>query len=186
MPVLPLSAGAETVPQIRRLMGLAVAAAMNDDFAGLNLVELLDLLEPVPEPVPPSLWPETVGWVWLGVALVLLLAWLAYRWHRAYRANAYRRAALDAIAVGRRTIRQRSRRSSGERRSLPIPAPSWRSCMARAGSRSSIGAMAARASRPGRGGPSPQAPYQPSPRVPELGSVVAEWVRRHSTATASR
>ena len=32
---------------------------MESEFDGLGLVELLDLLEPVPEPVPVSLWPST-------------------------------------------------------------------------------------------------------------------------------
>lgn len=157
---------------------------MNDEFAGLNLIELLDLLKPVPEPVPPSLWPETVGWLWLGVALVLLLAWLAHRWYRAYRANAYRRAALDAIAAAEddpaalAAIVRRTALAAYPRTELAqLHGESWLSFLDQ-----SYGGTGFTAG-PGRA--IATAPYQPSPRVPELGSVVAEWVRRHSTATAS-
>ncbi|MGI9501207.1 MAG: DUF4381 domain-containing protein [Geminicoccaceae bacterium] len=70
---------------------------MSEELSKLNLVELLDLLEPIPEPPTVSLWPETVGWIWLGIALVALAAWLIRRWVLYYSANAYRRAALQAI-----------------------------------------------------------------------------------------
>ena len=158
---------------------------MNEDFAGLSLIELLDLLEPVPEPVPPSLWPETVGWLWLGVALILLLAWLAYRWHRAYRANAYRRAALDAIAAAAddpaalAAIVRRTALAAYPRTELAqLHGESWLAFLDR-----SYGGTGFTAG-PGRA--IATAPYQPSPTAPELGAVVAEWVRRHSTATVGR
>lgn len=68
-----------------------------EEFQGLNLVELLDLLEPVPEPAPISMVPQTVGWLWLGLGLAVLLGWLAVVLLRRYRANAYRRAALAEL-----------------------------------------------------------------------------------------
>ncbi|MDJ0994940.1 MAG: DUF4381 domain-containing protein [Dinoroseobacter sp.] len=70
---------------------------MSEEFEGLGLVELLDLLEPVPEPEPISMLPQTVGWVWLGLLVAALTIWLARLviYHR--RANAYRRAALAAL-----------------------------------------------------------------------------------------
>ena len=46
---------------------------MTEDLAGLTLVELLDLLEPVVEPPPVPLWPQTQGWIWLGLAVAALL-----------------------------------------------------------------------------------------------------------------
>ncbi|MDJ0858668.1 MAG: DUF4381 domain-containing protein [Dinoroseobacter sp.] len=70
---------------------------MSEEFEGLGLVELLDLLEPVPEPEPISMVPQTVGWVWLGVLVAALTVWLARRVIRHRRANAYRRAALAAL-----------------------------------------------------------------------------------------
>lgn len=49
----------------------------------------------LPEPV--SMIPQTVGWVVLGVAVVLALLWIAWVALRRYRANAYRRAALAEL-----------------------------------------------------------------------------------------
>ena len=71
---------------------------MSEDLAELNLVELLDLLEPVPEPLPVSLWPETTGWIWLGIFLIIAALLLVHRWLLRRRANAYRRTALRALA----------------------------------------------------------------------------------------
>ena len=64
---------------------------------GKNLVELLDMLNPIPEPDPISMFPSTQGWLWLGLALILgalLVGRWAWRW---WRANAYRRAALAEL-----------------------------------------------------------------------------------------
>jgi hypothetical protein len=72
---------------------------MNDEFAGLTLVELLDLLEPVPEPPPVPLWPQTAGWLWLAAVLLVTAALLLWRLIAQRRANAYRRAALRALAT---------------------------------------------------------------------------------------
>ena len=72
---------------------------MSEDLSTLNLVQLLNLLEPVPEPPPISLWPETTGWIWLGVALVAGLAFAIRLWIGRWRANAYRRAALQELAA---------------------------------------------------------------------------------------
>ncbi|MGI9401996.1 MAG: DUF4381 domain-containing protein [Rhizobiaceae bacterium] len=72
---------------------------MNPDMESLNLVELLDLLEPVPEPAPISMVPQTAGWIWLGV-LILVLFFLAVRKFVQHRqANAYRREALRELAA---------------------------------------------------------------------------------------
>ncbi len=68
-----------------------------EDLLGLNLVELLDQLEPVPAPEPVSLWPQTALWTWLGALLLLVVARLVYRRWQHWRRNAYRRAALAEI-----------------------------------------------------------------------------------------
>ena len=65
---------------------------------GKNLVELLDMLEPIPEPAPISMVPATAGWIWLGLAVAAALAYAGYRAHRHWKANAYRRAALAELA----------------------------------------------------------------------------------------
>jgi hypothetical protein len=72
---------------------------MSDEFKGLNLVELLDLLEPIPEPAPVSLWPQTAGWLWLAVFVLIGLLFAVWRLVRAWRARAYRRQALTEIAA---------------------------------------------------------------------------------------
>ena len=70
---------------------------MNEEFKGLGLVDLIELLEEVPEPPPISLTPQTPGWIVLGVVVVVLLI-LLLRWAlQRYRAEAYRRAALREL-----------------------------------------------------------------------------------------
>ena len=64
---------------------------------GLNLVELLDLLAPPPEPIRVAMVPQTTGWIVLGGVVALLLLWGAVTLSRRYRANAYRRAALAEL-----------------------------------------------------------------------------------------
>ena len=74
---------------------------MSQNLEGLNLVELLDLLDPPPEPVRVAMTPQTSGWIVLGLVAVSLLAWGAVTLLRRYRSNAYRRAAvaeLNALA----------------------------------------------------------------------------------------
>lgn len=70
---------------------------MNEEFDGLGLVELINLLEEVPEPQPVSMIPQTSGWFVIGLIFGCILFFLA-RWiRRRWRANAYRRSALLAL-----------------------------------------------------------------------------------------
>lgn len=70
---------------------------MNEDAKSVSLIELLDrLVEPV-EPTSVSMWPQTWGWAVVGAMLALLLAYAGWRWWLGYRANAYRREALQAL-----------------------------------------------------------------------------------------
>ncbi|WP_420332310.1 DUF4381 domain-containing protein [Roseibium sp.] len=71
---------------------------MNEEWKGLSLAELIDLLEPVPEPAPVSMAPQTIGWVWLGLIVFVLVAALVWYLARRWRRNAYRRAALAELA----------------------------------------------------------------------------------------
>ncbi|WP_127115947.1 DUF4381 domain-containing protein [Shimia sediminis] len=68
---------------------------------GLNLVEMLDLLEPIPEPPPISMIPATKGWIWLTLLILLAFAWALRSYLRHRQANAYRRAALAELDKAR-------------------------------------------------------------------------------------
>ena len=59
----------------------------------------LATLADVALPPPPGWWPQTTGWIVLGVVLLLALLWAAVRSWRHYRANRYRREALHALEV---------------------------------------------------------------------------------------
>jgi len=72
---------------------------MSNHLEGLNLVELLDLLEPAPEPEPVSWMPQTIGWLWLGLAVAFALFLAIRKFVRYRRATAYRRAGLAALTA---------------------------------------------------------------------------------------
>jgi hypothetical protein len=71
-----------------------------NEYQGLNLPELLELLQPVvlPEPVP--MLPVTAGWWVLAGWLLAVLLIVAWRWRIRWRADGYRRdaqAELDRL-----------------------------------------------------------------------------------------
>lgn len=72
---------------------------MKDAWKDLNLVELLDLLEPVPEPPPVLMTPQTAGWIWLGAVLLAAIAVALRHFLKRWCANAYRRAALRELGA---------------------------------------------------------------------------------------
>lgn len=70
---------------------------MNEDWKGLNLPQLIDLLEPVPQPDTVSMLPQTAGWIWLGLFGLIgigIAVWRAVLWRKQ---TAYRRAALKEL-----------------------------------------------------------------------------------------
>ncbi len=70
----------------------ATAAVDND-----SLVGLLNQLAEVPDPAPVSMVPQTAGWLVLAGIVLAVAAWRGWRVWQHYRANAYRRAALEAL-----------------------------------------------------------------------------------------
>ena len=151
---------------------------MSDDLSKLNLVELLDLLEPLPEPARPSLWPQTVGWLWLGLLVAAVVVWLGLRWRRRRRANAYRRAALAAIAtaggdpVALADILRRTALAGYSRREVAaLHGDEWLAFL--------DNAYCATGFRDGPGKDLATAPYRPMPAGPDTRALVADWVRKH-------
>ncbi|OSP53966.1 DUF4381 domain-containing protein [Pseudoruegeria sp. SK021] len=69
--------------------------------APTSLIELINaLIDPI-EPAPVSMVPQTWGWAVIAGALLLALVAGVWRLWRHYRANAYRRAALQELGVSR-------------------------------------------------------------------------------------
>lgn len=151
---------------------------MTEDLSQLTLVELLDLLEPVPEPPAVSLWPQTAGWIWVGLILLACTAWLLRRWILQHRANAYRRAALAQIAaVGDEPaalaeILRRTALSVFPREEVAgLYGEDWLAFLDRT--------YGGTAFREGPGRILAAAPYAPGPGAADLTPLAAEWVRRH-------
>jgi hypothetical protein len=66
-----------------------------DDFGGEQMWGLKELA--YPDAIP--FWPQTTGWLVVGVLLLALLGWFAWRFRRRWLQNAYRRDALSRIAA---------------------------------------------------------------------------------------
>lgn len=70
---------------------------MSGDLSGFNLVELYDQLIQPEAPARVSMWPQTAGWLWLSLGLLLLFLFTGWKFYAWRRATAYRRAALVAL-----------------------------------------------------------------------------------------
>ena len=66
-----------------------------DNFGGEQMWGLKELA--YPESIP--FWPQTAGWLLVGLILLALLAWFAWRARRRWLRNAYRREALSSLEV---------------------------------------------------------------------------------------
>ncbi len=153
---------------------------MNEDLSNLNLVDLIDLLEPVPEPVPVPLWPQTAGWFWLALLVVGLLVLAAHWLLRRHRANAYRRAALreleaangNATAIAR-ILRRTAIAAYGRQRVAALSGDAWLGFLDTAVGGSDF------CSGPGRA--LAIAPYQKDANTDGLTDLAAAWIRGHRT-----
>jgi len=155
---------------------------MNEDLLNLTLIELLERLEPVPEPLPVSMWPQTVGWLWLAIVIAVGGAAFFYRWYRTYRTNLYRRAALHEIAAAGddptvlATILRRTALIAFNRRDVAgLYGDAWLSFLDMA--------YGGKAFSTGIGRMITAVPYGVSEAVaepvPGLAALVADWVRQH-------
>ena len=69
------------------------------DLIGLSLFEMQAMILPPDMPPLISMWPETVGWIWVGVTAAALFAIVLIKWRQFRKANAYRRAAVAALSA---------------------------------------------------------------------------------------
>ncbi|SDW07571.1 protein of unknown function [Albimonas donghaensis] len=154
-----------------------------------SLVGLLDqLAQPVPPP-PISMAPQTAGWAVAGVVLLILLALVAIRAARRRRANAYRRAALAALAragddpAAVAAILRRTALVAYPREQVAgLHGAAWLRFLDE-----TAGAGAGGGLSDGPGAALIAAPYAPGPHaVPGLGAAAADWVRRHRAPEAVR
>lgn len=151
---------------------------MHEEWKGLSLAELIDLLEPVPEPAPISMAPQTMGWVWLGLMLLVLGAALVWMFLRRWRRDAYRRAALaelgntaqDASSIAR-LVRRTALAAYPRSAVASLFGDSWLTFLddAYGGSGFSNGPGKVLAT----------APYQEEPAGEPLTLLVKEWIKRH-------
>lgn len=149
-----------------------------DDLADLNLIELLDRLEPVPEPSAISMAPQTIGWVWAAAVLVImaLFLWRYVARHKA--AQRYRQDALQELAgadgnpaeialIVRRTALVAYPRSTV----ASLHGQPWLEFLDQSYGGDEF------VSGPGR--VIAEAPYSPPGRSDGLESVVRDWIVRH-------
>lgn len=162
---------------------------MNAEVEGLDLVQLLQLLEPIEEPPLISLWPQTMGWIVIGVAAILIGTWLFRRALLRRRANFYRRAALEEIETATDSpaklaeIVRRTALAAYPRADVAgLYGEDWLAFLDRTGRLSS--GDEGQDFRQGSGRAFAQAPYVSgsaleSVNAGELASLASRWVRGH-------
>jgi len=154
---------------------------MKEEFEGLGLVELIGLLEDVPEPPEIALTPQTPGWIVVGI-LALVSVVLALRWvWRRRRANAYRRAALEALDVSQddpvaiASILRRAALVAYPRSEVAaLDGDRWLAFL--------DGTYPGSGFVNGPGSVIATAPYRPERASPEARRVASEWVRKHKVS----
>lgn len=77
-----------------------------NQYDGLNLPQLLDLMHGLVMPEPVSWMPQTVGWLVVGVWLIALAGVIGWSSVKRWRNNRYRREALAALAEIERQSRK--------------------------------------------------------------------------------
>lgn len=156
---------------------------MEEDLSGLTLLELLDLLEPPPDPAPVSMVPQTVGWIWLGLGLLVLLVLAVRRFMRHRRETAYRRAALKALdAAGNdpaqiaQVLRRAALAAFPRRQVAALTGADWLAFLDRT--------MGGNGFADGPGRSLVEAPYRDTPPDPDLPPLARRWIRHHRAGEA--
>lgn len=68
-----------------------------NQYEGLNLPQLLDLLHDIVRPDPVAWTPQTIGWGIVGIWLAVVLILVGWNQYRQWKRNRYRRDALAAL-----------------------------------------------------------------------------------------
>lgn len=151
---------------------------MSEHLEGLNLVELLDALEPVPEPLPIPLTPQTAGWLWLAAAVIAVVALLVIRHIKTRRANAYRRAALKELTQAQDDatriallLRRTALAAYPRRRVAGLIGSDWLEFLDQS--------FAGTGFRDGPGQLLTTAPYQGKAADPALTTLARRWIETH-------
>jgi uncharacterized protein DUF4381 len=148
-----------------------------------NLIELLDMLAPVPDPPTISLMPQTPGWVVLGIGLLRLAIWgLRALWAH-HRARAYRRAALvELTATGgdpaqvAALLRRTALAGYARKQVVGLIGQDWLNFLDQSYEGNGFSG--------GLGQTLLAAPYQPTAPDPALADLARLWITSHRQARA--
>ncbi|WP_299475758.1 DUF4381 domain-containing protein [uncultured Roseibium sp.] len=156
---------------------------MNEDWSGLNLSELIDLLEPMPQPAQVSLVPQTAGWIWLGAAVLAGIAMLCWWLYRLRKRNAYRRQALTELEACQndpgelaRILRRTALAAYPRAEIASLHGRDWLAFLDRT--------YPGNAFLEGAGKDLADAPYRQSGSFKHLKPVVSDWIRKHKSEAA--
>jgi len=151
----------------------------------LNLVDLIDLLIAPAAPERISMAPQTVGWLVLAIALIVVLGLLIWRIAARRRADSYRRIALarlagvgnDPVAIAE-ILRRTALVAFPREKVASLSGRDWLDFLDRTGGGSEFLETAGKALA--------EAPYRPDPAPSDRLAAMAErWVRRHRQETGS-
>ena len=151
---------------------------MNEEFKGLGLADLLDLLEPVPAPTPILMTPQTPGWIVVGLVLLVVVIWGIRRFLQHRQANAYRRAALSELPMAGNdpvriaTVLRRTALAGFPRQQIAgLYGTDWLDFLDQSFGGSGFSN--------GPGQVLATAPYRDTPLNPELAALAQNWIKHH-------
>ncbi|WP_425046409.1 DUF4381 domain-containing protein [Primorskyibacter sp. S87] len=154
------------------------SSPVSDDLSGKSLVELLDMLAPMPAPPPVSMVPQTTGWLVLAVLVVALAIWLILRWRAHTRREAYRKAALaelqqtgDDVARIAAVLRRAALAGFQREQVAGLTGSAWLGFLGKSCPGLDMSSQAAQALT--------TAPYRGSSRDPAVTELARRWIRNH-------
>lgn len=158
---------------------------MAEDLSKLNLVELLDRLETIPEPEPISFLPQTVAWIWIGLTMLAVTVWFISKKYKKYRVNHYRRVALQEIAQSNRDpvllaniLRRTALVAFPRSQVASLHGDDWLAFLNRTYPGEEFSSELGRVLI--------SAPYTNHPTKSDITSLVTQWIRTHSDLDRSQ